>query len=157
MTDFPCLFSWGTHVASTPPVAKGHDHKRNCAVRKRVSTLCYDFPLDYHFQCQIIQFIRTNSTSGLSIRMASCMPDTLTHTHTCVYIRVWTMLQTNELHGCHTFDVHIKFDWDKFICASCIQHKNVHYSTIMWFGHYELCNLILFLEAPSSETNLNSN
>lgn len=88
MTDFPCLFSCGTHVASTPPVAKGHDHKRNCAVRKRVSTLCYDFPLDYHFQCQIIQFIRTNSTSGLSIRMASCMPDTLTHTrtHMCIYV-----------------------------------------------------------------------
>lgn len=33
------------------------------------STLCYDFPLDNHFQCQIIQFIRTNNTSDLSIWM----------------------------------------------------------------------------------------
>lgn len=38
-----------------------------------MSTLCYDFPLDNHFQCQLIQFIRTNNTSGLSVWMGNLM------------------------------------------------------------------------------------
>lgn len=48
----------------TSQFAKGHDHKRNCSGE---CTLCYDFPLDNHFQCQIIQFIKANNTSGLSM------------------------------------------------------------------------------------------
>lgn len=43
------------------------------ATRCNGSTLCYEFPLDNHFQCQIIQFIRTNNPSGLSIWMENAM------------------------------------------------------------------------------------
>lgn len=95
-TDFPCLFSCTDCTASSftlhfTTCSNAHTLLSHLQRLPKVmiinatlcngSTLCYDFPLDNHFQCQIIQFIRTNNTSGLTIWMENSVMCTLQSHH----------------------------------------------------------------------------
>lgn len=71
------------------PIAKGHDHKHNSILVCTTNANCvYDFPLDNHFQCQIIQFIRicvANKQWFASIGHMLTLPNTVaTCTHTLI-------------------------------------------------------------------------
>lgn len=99
------------------PIAKGHDHKHNSILVCTTNANCvYDFPLDNHFQCQIIQFIRicvANKQWLAPIGHMLTLPNTVatcTHTHSLSF-------------GSFLPSMHkIQFDWMKIHLLYAIHH-----------------------------------
>lgn len=111
------------------PIAKGHDHKHNSILVCTTNANCvYDFPLDNHFQCQIIQFIRicvANKQWFASIGHMLTLPNTVaTCTHTLIHSH-----SALFSHPCTTFN--------------SIEWKSIYFMLFITFNSFSIHTQIL--------------